>query len=232
MKTTIYTLSDPRSGEVRYVGKTINTLSKRLSQHICQAKRTQGHKACWVRSLLAEGVTPVIKYVDEIEGTVEHGDWLESQWCLILGASGRLTNATEGGGGGMYTDEARARLSATVKGKPKSPEHRASIKATMTPERRAQISERMKGERNPMFGRQVSPEQREKARVANLGKKMSPESIEKTRAAQLGRKASPETREKLRLSHLGHKDSVGTLAKKKMSQAARRERERQSRETK
>lgn len=46
----IYTLSDPNTKEVRYVGRTVNQLSRRLSQHIRTAvkgKLVDKQKESW-----------------------------------------------------------------------------------------------------------------------------------------------------------------------------------------
>jgi hypothetical protein len=46
MSVSIYGLIDPRTSEVRYVGKTIKPLAYRLSAHLCPSELAQGsHKA-------------------------------------------------------------------------------------------------------------------------------------------------------------------------------------------
>lgn len=84
------------------------------------------------------------------------------------------------------------------------------------------------------YGTTVSPETREKLRLANLGKtyseetkrihseqgklrKQSEATKEKVRLIRLGTKRSTESRERSRMSHLGQKHSLET--KEKMSQA-------------
>lgn len=59
----IYTLSDPDTGEVRYVGKTDN-LRVRFSSHL----REGGNKikSEWVSSLLAAGKKPILKTVEVV----------------------------------------------------------------------------------------------------------------------------------------------------------------------
>lgn len=46
----IYTLSDPISDEVRYIGITKN-LKKRYREHIRESKLNNRHKSTWIRSL-------------------------------------------------------------------------------------------------------------------------------------------------------------------------------------
>lgn len=65
----IYVLFDPRKPEeIRYVGKTVQQLKRRLSTHICDArnKRYKHHNCNWIQSLLKEGVEPIIEEIDSI----------------------------------------------------------------------------------------------------------------------------------------------------------------------
>lgn len=100
MKTiSIYTLIDPITNEVRYVGKTTN-LSKRLNRHINESKKsTTSHKKAWIKGLLKNGLKPKLEVIDEI---LENDDWKfwEIYWIEQLRAWGfKLTNETEGGDG-------------------------------------------------------------------------------------------------------------------------------------
>src|SRR5262245_22184632 len=55
---TIYALRDPRTQEVRYVGKTVNPRG-RLKVHLHHARRgTSWHVSRWIRELFAEGLLP------------------------------------------------------------------------------------------------------------------------------------------------------------------------------
>ena len=78
MKTTfIYSLSDPDTNEVRYIGKA-NNLKYRLWAHIHEAKhdlRNQ-HKCNWIKTLLDKDKKPVIDVIEE----VSMDDW---QSCEI-----------------------------------------------------------------------------------------------------------------------------------------------------
>ena len=52
--THIYSLSDPNTGEIRYVGKTYNQLRKRLYSHLNECKTgNKSHKINWIKSLLS-----------------------------------------------------------------------------------------------------------------------------------------------------------------------------------
>lgn len=82
--------------------------------------------------------------------------------------------------------EAVEKMRAALLGKPKSAEHRA------------RLSQAKRGTKCPaqslaLKGRTLSPETKEKMRLAHLGLKMSPESSERKRLALTGRIVRPET---------------------------------------
>lgn len=66
--------------------------------------------------------------------------------------------------GHKHSEETKARMSAAMRGRPKTAEHRAKLRAAMTPERRELI-------RQSLVGREVSPETRARigARVTKHG---------------------------------------------------------------
>ena len=69
--TTIYTLSDPITGLVRYVGKTRNP-KQRIRNHL--GKRENNHKGNWIESLRRQGLEPVVNFIDEVP-TEEWSFW-------------------------------------------------------------------------------------------------------------------------------------------------------------
>lgn len=107
MNTHIYCLYDPRTDEIRYVGKSTNP-QHRYRSHIGSAKRGEyrHHTANWIRKLLDSGLEPGIALLEE----VPHGeDWrsAERSWIArFLDMGGRLTNSTAGGEGLDYLDPA------------------------------------------------------------------------------------------------------------------------------
>lgn len=129
----IYTLHDPRaSGVIRYVGKTQN-IATRLAQHIKEAQRNKGHSYCqhWKRSLLKEGVLPVLTVIET--GVGPGWDEAEKKWIAYFRSvvGSQLTNYTDGGEGfqGPHRPETKRKMSLAKLGKPKTPEHAANIAA-------------------------------------------------------------------------------------------------------
>lgn len=96
----IYTLSDPRNNEIRYVGKTKQKLNNRLSSHLSEIKRgNKNHRCNWIRKLLKEDIKPKIDILDivpECEWKFWETYWISQmkQWGL------HLVNGSNGGEGG------------------------------------------------------------------------------------------------------------------------------------
>ena len=157
MKTTfIYSLSDPDTNEIRYIGKT-NNLKYRLWAHIHEAKydlRNQ-HKCNWIKTLLNKDKKPIIEIVEE----VSMNDWQsrEIYWISQFTAWGfNLINKTKGGECGIISENCKKALSLSkkrghVKGTFKhSEETKALIKEkralqVITEEQKRKISEKMLG---------------------------------------------------------------------------------------
>ena len=90
----IYSLSDPITGEIRYVGKTKNFTIRRYAHRSKQKYST--YCTNWITSLLSKGLKPIMEILDE----VEEKEWCfwEQYWISQCKAWGfRLTNLTEGG---------------------------------------------------------------------------------------------------------------------------------------
>ena len=111
--TAIYALLDPRTNEVRYVGKAKDP-KLRYASHKCV--RGYSHRANWIRSLQRCGYDPEMVMLEESE------DWAESEsfwidYLMSLGA--RLTNLSKGGESGPVgwspTPEQRNKMSAKAK---------------------------------------------------------------------------------------------------------------------
>src|SRR3990167_4875568 len=92
----VYTLSDPITKEIRYIGQTIQPLKKRLLDHIKEAKtnKVRNHRLNWISSLLKNNITPSIELLED------NAIWSDSEkyWISQFKTLGyRLVNGTEGG---------------------------------------------------------------------------------------------------------------------------------------
>lgn len=158
--TRIYALIDPISGLVKYIGKTVQPLNRRLYYHILDSKKYNYRNAQWIKFLSKSYLRPEIKLVEECAE-----NWAEREkfWINHFRAICDLTNDTDGGEGalgGIVSQESREKISASKKEYWKIPgvrkkqsikneifwtqerlrAHSEKIKATMTPERRAMIA--------------------------------------------------------------------------------------------
>lgn len=137
---SIYTLSDPITGQVRYVGKTKADLRRRLAQHLLPSNlRKNTHKNAWLKSLNA---LPLLEVVEEV--APELADDAERFWITQFRAWGfKLTNLTEGGDGGTgykHSSASRQKRSDALKGRPvpwaslwvRTPEYRERLSRART----------------------------------------------------------------------------------------------------
>lgn len=149
--TKIYVLRDPRTNEVRYVGKTVKDLSSRLSAHINASRKKKTHCGQWIQSLWKIGLRPIAEEIDQALG-----DWAEKErfWIAHYRAeTAKLTNQCDGGEGVcgiVWSAERRQHHSKQAKAffesapeewRRKAAENRSKA---MTPEMRARISEKIK----------------------------------------------------------------------------------------
>lgn len=170
-------LRDPRTNEIRYVGKTVQSLAKRLGAHIHNSAEKRTHRDCWIAGLLMAGSRPTIEKID-----VAGDDWADKEryWIKFYRDAGAdLTNRTDGGEGSLGMEvsvETRAIISIQQS-------------ARMTEEYRAQIAERVReswtAERRAEWGGRVSerftPEERERRSRFQS----SPEMLARQRAKQI-----------------------------------------------
>jgi hypothetical protein len=97
----VYGLFDPRTGELRYVGRTSVGASRRLSAHLTAAKR-KGRRtrvANWVRSLLDVGETPTMDTLEEFCSFPECSLGETFYVCYFRYIGCDLVNLTDGGEG-------------------------------------------------------------------------------------------------------------------------------------
>jgi DNA-binding transcriptional regulator YiaG len=123
----IYGLYDPRSGALRYVGKT-DRPEQRLANQMNE--RGDTHRCHWLQELRSLGLRPT----QQILTAVPRGDdWqMAERWRIAVALHMRdpLTNATDGGDGVCgLSPEARAKMAATWVGRKHTPEARARMRS-------------------------------------------------------------------------------------------------------
>lgn len=118
MKTYIYTLSHPQTGEIRYVGKTTN-LKRRTYQHfnikVCK-KLGNRHLGNWLLSILNNNLKPKLEVLEECTD-----NWIkcEQYWIEQFKHWGfDLLNITKGGEGfgHKHSEESKRKMSLAQKG--------------------------------------------------------------------------------------------------------------------
>lgn len=151
----IYGLHDPRTGELRYIGKSVRPL-ERLGNHINEHSNT--HRGHWLDELSSLGLRPILTILDSVAASA---DWQAIERVHIATArkdGHRLTNGTDGGDGVTgLCGESHAKMAATWVGRKHTPETRALMRANraLRPPHSVARREHM---RTVMRGRQFSPE--------------------------------------------------------------------------
>lgn len=131
----IYGLFDPRNGELRYIGKTIQ-LKMRLEKHIREAKNYLNHntrKERWIRELLSNNLKPAIIALEEC--TRENWQDREREWIRAAREiCVNLVNLADGGKGPSWGErhpgygiprrqDVKDKISQANKGKTKGEKH-------------------------------------------------------------------------------------------------------------
>ena len=181
----IYTLSDPRTNEVRYVGKTWQSLEKRLLNHIQSSKKSKDHRSNWINSLLKKNLNPKI----EILAICNRDDWQteEIYWIKLLKFLGcNLVNQNNGGlgnSGNKLSKTSRTKISKSLTG----------LK---------QNNETIQKRISKLKGRKQSSDHIEKSRQSRLKlkRKLSEQHKNILSKANKGKKLSIDHREKLLLA--------------------------------
>ena len=178
-RVKIYALKHPDTLEVRYVGKTVVSLSRRLGNHVANAKGSKHnvHLSNWILKILAMGKRPIIELIEECD----HSIWQEREKYWISQYS-NLINLTLGGDGCegfFHSEEVKEKL------------RQAKLGVKHTEEFKIQMSKRLKGVA-------LSEEHKAKIGASNRGKKASLETRKKLSESHKGQYPSPETKEKHR----------------------------------
>jgi len=150
----IYSLIDPRTNEIRYIGKTIDPERRRRDHYKYAVRNPQVPKDLWYRSMLDKGVEPIFHIVMKIPD--DRWQRLERQVIAKYREMGyRLLNMTDGGDGSQgyrWTDEQQERHRETCRRLWDNPEYVAAMRASLEnhdwsyldDEFKRNLSERMK----------------------------------------------------------------------------------------
>jgi DNA invertase Pin-like site-specific DNA recombinase len=85
----VYRLKDPRTGAVRYVGCTIQTLPQRLAGHLADgAHPDRGPRHAWLATLRAIDTPPIIETIETVRGDAEEALRVEQRQIHALLAEG------------------------------------------------------------------------------------------------------------------------------------------------
>jgi len=151
----IYLLADPRTHQIRYVGKTNQKLSARVTAHMLDT--TKCHRVHWLNELKALGLRPNVAILSQ---NFNGRTWQEEErfWIRKLREGGvNLTNNTLGGDGvSGVTGEAKERMLATWRGRKHSPEtieklKIARAKRVTSEETRKKMSDARRGKKRAPF---------------------------------------------------------------------------------
>lgn len=117
-KFYIYGLVDPRTKEVRYIGRT-RSLKYRYRSHISRSNRKKTHRDCWICSLSNLDLLPEMVVLFESIGSWEESYEVEKSFISNYRLMGYdLTNHDDLGAGGknkIISKEQREKISKKVK---------------------------------------------------------------------------------------------------------------------
>jgi hypothetical protein len=103
MKVIIYTLKDPITNEIRYVGRTRKSkLYNRLSEHMSMGKSNHNtYKKNWIKKLIKLNQKPIIEEVETLSCSWEQSHEAEKYWINQFISWGfKLVNLEDRGAGG------------------------------------------------------------------------------------------------------------------------------------
>lgn len=131
MEIKIYTLSSTRNpNDIRYIGKSKQKLTRRLSQHLTDAKKHKinhninNHNYNWINKEISDGFDILILELDSIDiSENENWQWLEQYWISQMKIWGfKLTNLTDGGDGNQnqkFSKESIEKRASKIRGIPR-----------------------------------------------------------------------------------------------------------------
>ncbi len=218
-----YKITHVESGKA-YIGITTKPLLRRWRQHIAQLPHRRTALGAAIRKYGEAAFD-----LSVVASAFDRPSLMDIERALIVQErtlSPHGYNLTSGGEGVVgVADEVRKRLSDANRGKPKSAEHRAKIKAyspqRLTPEVRKKISDKLRGRPNgwmppphvlaagkarfeAMRGRTLSVEHKAAISRAHTGLKRDPSVGRKIAASKIGKPRSAETRAKVSVGRLAY----------------------------
>ena len=158
--TFIYSLSDPITNEIKYVGKSDNP-KVRLVEHMRKSKYDVTHKNNWINSLKNKNLKPIIEILDVV--SITDWDFWEKHWINLLKRQGfNLTNIADGGRGGNQGDIVNKKISQALMNRTFTDETIEKMRIgaknrKLSEEGRKSLSIHRSGKGNPMYGK-IRPE--------------------------------------------------------------------------
>lgn len=225
MKYCIYGLKDPRTAEIRYVGKSSSVMQRPLSHATLGSLAKPSHKNNWIKQLKSLGLSYAVVVLEE-PGKAKL-DERERFWI----AEGRrlgwsLTNIASGGEGNdseSWTSEMRKKVSIAQTGRKHTSEHIAKRVAGIRAKRGTKTLEQLDHYRQATLSR-LTPEMVEHVRKvgkSNRGKKQAPEVVEWRAAKLRGLKWSEKRRALGGVSFKGHSHIKESLERMSISHGGR-----------
>jgi group I intron endonuclease len=189
----VYKATNRINGKI-YVGKTAHTLQERIAGHLRASRLSYFHKAIKKYGITSFDFSVIDTAEDESVLNQKEKYWIAYLNCKVPNGY-NLTDGGEGVLGMKHSEEARARMSLTRKGRPSPTKGKSPSLET-----RRKISQ-------SLTGRKQSEETARKHAQIWLGRRHTKESIQKMSASKRGKPFSAEHRKNLSLSHRGERPS-------------------------
>lgn len=198
---SMYTLIDPETGHIRYIGQTCRKVTTRFSQHKAAAKKGTKQKLyAWIKGLLLKGKEPVCEEVFRGCTKNEIND-LEYKWIGLFRGSEYLLNRSDGGAtntGWGHSEEQKLKWRAERRGE-NHPNYGKKHPHLSEPSRQ-RILKTLREKGHPMQGRKRTQEAIDKTRASKVGKTpKQTEELKKQRSDLMKERwKNPEFVEKIR----------------------------------
>lgn len=183
--TYIYGLIDPRTSQLRYIGKS-NNPRVRYTKHVND--KSISHKCSWIEQLRLIGLLPWLIILDVVP--MEQWQHFEADWITCFRS--QLTNIADGGISPNHTEETRLKQSLAKKGKPA---HNKGKTTSIETRKKQSIAAKLRFER-------MSEDER-KAYIDHQNKNRTPESY-----SHKGHSHTEETRLKIGEASKGNKHTA------------------------